>query len=106
MTNEEILIMLTQTDARSRRNEGRIRELEGNQESLRRLTTAVEVMAGEQQHQTVRLQALQTDVQSLDGKVDAMERKPVRRWESLWDKLVLVVLSALVTFLLTRLGLV
>lgn len=105
LTSEELLIKLTETDARSRRNEGRVRELEANQESLRRLTTAVEVMAGEQQHQTARMQSLQTDVHALDGKVDALERKPGRRWESMAEKLLLVILSAAITFVLTRIGL-
>jgi len=98
MTNEELLVKLTETEARSRRNEGA-------QEALRRLATAVEVMANEQRHQTGKLSSLQSDLQTLDGKVDALEQKPSRRWEAAAEKALLVVISSVVTFLLARLGL-
>ena len=104
MTNEEIIIKLTEIEGRSRRNEGRIRDLEAGQEALRRMATAVEVLAGEQQHQTGQLTAMQRDLQTLDGKVDGLERKPGRRWEALVEKLILVTASAVITYLLTRVG--
>lgn len=105
MTNEEIVIRLTETDARARRNEARIRDLEIGQETLRKLATAVEVLAGEQQHQTGKLSAMQTDLRTLDGKLDALEQKPGKRWDAVVEKLILVVASAVVTYFLTRLGL-
>lgn len=105
MTNEEIVIKLTEVEARSRRNEGRIRDLETGQEALRKLATAVEVLAGEQQHQTGKMTSLQQDIQALDGKVDALERKPGKRWEAIAEKLFLVIGSAVITYLLTALGL-
>lgn len=105
MTNGELLVKLTETEARARRNEGRIRDLESGQEALRRLATAVEVLANEQRHQTGRLASLQNDLQALGGKVDSLEQKPGRRWEAAAEKALLVVISAVITFLLARLGL-
>ena len=105
MTSEEWIIKLTEVEARSRRNEGRIRDLETGQEALRELATAVKVLAGEQQHQTGQLSAVQRDLQTLDGKVDALERRPARRWDALVEKVILAVSTAVVTYFLTRMGL-
>lgn len=105
MTSEEWIIKLTEVEARSRRNEGRIRDLETGQEALRELATAVKVLAGEQQHQTGQLSAVQRDLQTLDGKVDALERRPARRWDALVEKVILAVATAVVTYFLTRMGL-
>src|SRR5699024_3765410 len=103
--SEEWIIKLTEVEARSRRNEGRIRDLETGQEALRELATAVKVLAGEQQHQTGQLSAVQRDLQTLDGKVDALERRPARRWDALVEKVILAVATAVVTYFLTRMGL-
>ena len=94
MTSEEWIIKLTEVEARSRRNEGRIRDLETGQEALRELATAVKVLAGEQQHQTGQLSAVQRDLQTLDGKVDALV-----------EKVILAVATAVVTYFLNRMGL-
>ena len=105
MGNRDWIVKLTEVEARSRRNEGRIRDLETGQETLRELATAVKVLAGEQQHQTGQLSSVQRDLRTLDGKVDALEQRPGRRWEALAEKILLAVATAAVTYLLTRLGL-
>ena len=105
MGNRDWIVKLTEVEARSRRNEGRIRDLETGQETLRELATAVKVLAGEQQHQTGQLSSVQRDLRTLDGKVDALEQRPGRRWEALAEKILLTVATAAVTYLLTRLGL-
>ena len=45
------------------------------------------------------------DVSRLDGKVDALEMKPGKRWEGLTDKLLWGVAGAVLTWLLARAGL-
>ena len=62
MNEEELLIKLTQTEARSKRNEGRIKELEADGPTLNRMATAVEVLANEQRHQTEELSKLKHTV--------------------------------------------
>jgi hypothetical protein len=43
-------------------------------------------------------------VSRLDGKVDALERKPGKRWENLADKLLWGVVGAVLTWFLARMG--
>ena len=75
----------------------RIGALEQGQETLRRLATAVEVLS-------TRQESMADSVGRLDEKLDALERRPAKRWESLTDKLLLALAGAFVSFLLTRGG--
>ena len=59
--------------------------------------TAVEVLA-------TRQESMADSVGRLDEKLDALERRPAKRWESLTDKLLLALAGAFVSFLLTRGG--
>ena len=104
MNEEELLIKLTQTEARSKRNEGRIKELEADGPTLNRMATAVEGLANEQRHQTEELSKLKHTVADLGNKVDALERKPAKRWDAVVEKIVLAVAAAMVSFWLARLG--
>ena len=61
-------------------------------------------MAAEQKHQTEALNTVRESVSRLDGKVDALEMKPGKRWESLVDKLIWGVAGAVLAFLLARMG--
>ena len=105
MNEEELLIKLTQTEARSRRNEGRIKDLEADGSTVSRMAAAVEVLANEQRHQTQALDELKSTVDGLGQKVDAMEHRPAKRWETVVDKMILAAAAALVSFFLARLGL-
>ena len=105
MTEETVSIRLTETDARSRSNTRRIEDLEKKVELLGRLTTAMEVMASEQKHLSVVISEVKKTVSSLDTKVETLEQKPSRRWESVTEKLLLAAVSAAAAFFLGRLGL-
>lgn len=93
-----MMVKLAEIDQRSRANTRRIETLERSQEALNRLTTSVEVLVREQQR-------IREDLSSLSGKLDAMERRPLRRWEAVTEKILLVLASALVTYVLTQVGL-
>lgn len=75
---------LTEVEAQAKRNEGRIKKLEGEHEVLNRLVTAVEVMATKQN-------TMGESVDRLEKKVDAIEDKPAQQW----DKLVGAIIGAL-----------
>lgn len=75
---------LTVVEDRSLRNEGRIKKLEGEHEVLHELAKSVAVMAE-------RMKTMNDNVDSLTGKVDALEDKPAERW----DKLISTVIGAL-----------
>ena len=75
----------------------RVEGLERGQEALNRLATAVEVLAAKQDN-------MGRNVGRLSEKLDALEQRPARRWDSLLDKILLLLAGAFVTFLLSQGG--
>lgn len=88
MTQEEMEVRLVETEARSKSNTHRLDEMDEKVDTLNRLATAVEVMATEQKHQTETMAEIKTDVNTLGTKVDAIEKKPAKRWDGMVDKLI------------------
>lgn len=88
MTQEEMAVRLVETEARSKSNTHRLDEMDEKVDTLNRLATAVEVMAMEQKHQTETMAEIKTDVNTLGTKVDAIEKKPAKRWDGMVDKLI------------------
>lgn len=89
---------LTAVEERSKSNTKRLDKLEESTEAISRLATSMEVMA-ERQEQVA------DTVEKLDGKVTAIEQKPVKRWDSLVDKIIWAIVAAVIGFLLARIGL-
>ena len=89
---------LTQVEQRSKSNTHRLEKLEESTEAINRLATSMEVMASKQE------QVAET-VEKLDGKVTALEEKPLRRMDGLVDKIIWAVCAAVITFVLARMGL-
>ncbi|MBQ7144712.1 MAG: hypothetical protein IJR65_06095 [Oscillospiraceae bacterium] len=104
MTTDEMAVKLAETEARSKSNTHRLDALEGQIDAVNRLATAVEVMATEQKHQTETIKEIKADVTSLDGKVEAIEQKPARKWEGLAEKVLWALVAAAITFILSRIG--
>lgn len=86
MTQEEMAVKLAEVDARSKSNTHRLDDMDEKVDTLRRLTAAVEVMAAEQKHQRETMQEIKADVTALGQKVDAIEKKPGKRWDGMVDK--------------------
>ena len=97
MTGEEMAVKLTDVDARCKSNTHRINGLEEKVDVLGRLTTAVEVMATEQKHQTSTMAEIRKDVANLDAKVETIEQKPAKRWDGMVEKIIYGIVGALVT---------
>ena len=95
---------LTSLEQRCKSNGHRLEHLEKQQEAIHSLAASIQVMAAEQKHQTEAINTVREDVSRLDGKVDALEMKPGKRWEGLVDKLIWGVAGAILTFLLARAG--
>ena len=89
---------LTEVEAKSDRNEGRIKKLENEQSALHDLAKSMAVMAEKQ------AQVADT-VDKLDGKVTALEEKPAKRWEDLVNKIIWAVAAALIGFAFAQIGL-
>ena len=89
---------LTQVEQRSKSNTHRLEKLEASTEAISRLATSMEVMASKQE------QVAET-VEKLDGKVTALEEKPVKRIDGLVDKIIWAVCAAVISVILARIGL-
>ena len=95
---------LTSLEQRCKSNGHRLEHLEKQQEAIHSLAASIQVMASEQKHQTEAINTVREDVSRLDGKVDALEMKPGKRWEGLVDKMIWGVAGAILAFLLARAG--
>lgn len=98
MENEALALKLQETTDRSVRNEGRIKKLEQEHTTLQQLATSVAVMAEQ-------LKTMNTNVTSLNEKVDLLEKKPAKRWESIVEKVIWAVAAAVIAFMLGKMGL-
>lgn len=95
MNVEEVAVRMAEVDARCKSNTHRLNEMEEKVDTLHRLTAAVEVMAAEQKHQGETMAEIKTDVTALGQKVDAIEKKPAKRWDGMVDKLLYGMVGAL-----------
>lgn len=98
MNTEDLAVKIQEVVDRSLRNEGRIKKLESEQESIRSLATSVAVMAEQ-------LKTMNTSVCALTNKVEELEEKPGKRWESIVEKTIWAIAAAVIAFLLGRIGL-
>ena len=105
MDHEDIAVKLAEVDARCRSNTHRLDDMDGKVDTLQRLTTAVEIMAAEQKHQSNTMAEIKTDVTALGKKVDVIEKKPGKRWEGIVEKALWAVCAAVIAFLLAKIGL-
>ena len=98
MDNEALALKLQETTDRSLRNEGRIKKLEREHETLQQLATSVAVMAEQ-------MKAMNNNVNALTNTVGELEEKPAKRWDSIVDKIIWAFLAAVIAFILGRFGL-
>lgn len=96
---------LTEVESRSKSNTHRIDNLEQSTKAITSIATSVEVMATELKHQTTAMAEIKTNVAKLDSKVETIEQKPAKRWDSVVEKAILVVLTAIITYILSKVGL-
>ena len=97
MTGEEMAEAIVRVEERIHRNEGRIKNLENTQELLNKTATSVEVM-------TAKLATIEQNVTLLMQKVDKLENLPGKRWEAVLEKALLVVVGAVITAALAKVG--
>lgn len=95
MNQEEMAVKLAEVDSRSKSNTHRINELSEQIDAVNRLATAVEVMATEQKHQTEAVASIKQSVNDLDAKVEAIEKKPAKRWDGIVEKFTSGLVGAL-----------
>lgn len=89
---------LTEVEQRSKSNQYRCAELEKRQNNLDELVGTVKVLA-------VREEQVESDVKEIKNDVKSLTEKPAKKWEGLGDKILTVVVGALVGFILAQIGL-
>ena len=97
MDLEQLALNWQKTDDRSIRNEGRIKKLENEHETLHKLTTSVAVMAE-------KVSTMANVVDNLDSRVNSIEDKPAQKWDGLMDKIILTVAAGVIGFVLAQIG--
>ena len=97
MTLEELAVQMKEIEDRSIRNEGRIKKLEAGNDALQTLATKVAVME-------VQLQQIRQSIDTLTQKVELMEAKPGKKWDSIVDKIAWALIAAALGFILAHIG--
>lgn len=105
MAAEDMAVKLAEVDQRAKSNAHRLEKLEQQTDALNSLASSVEVMANEQKHQTEAILDIKMNVTALGGKVETLERKPGKRWESIVEKVIFTVVAAVIGFVLAKIGL-
>ena len=98
MTNAELAVKVQQVEDRSESNARRLDEVE------KKLADNDEMLASIARLDQ-RQEDMDTDVKEIKTDVKALAVKPAKRWESVVDKALMAVVTALVGYVLIKLGL-
>lgn len=98
MEETEVAGRLSAVEQRSKSNSHRLDALEKQTEAVNELATSVAVMAE-------RVETTGDKVDSLCSDVQELKSEPGKRWKSVVEKVIYIVVAAVVGFILARLGL-
>ncbi len=97
MTGEELALKVQRVDDRSKSNAHRLDDVE------KKLADNDEMLASIARLDQ-RQKDMDTDVKEIKADVKALAGKPAKRWESIVDKVLMAAVTALVGYVLVRLG--
>lgn len=89
---------LTEVEARSKSNADRIDAIADRQDKLDDLVGSVKALA-------VREEKVETDVREIKQDVKILAGRSGKLWDSMVDKIILTIVSAIIGFLLANIGL-
>ena len=89
---------MTEIEARSKSNAHRLDDVEKRQDNFDKLVISVEKLALKEQN-------VENDVKEIKSDVKTLTSKSGKRWDGLIDKAIIVVATAVITFMLSKLGL-
>lgn len=89
---------VTEVEERSKSNTKRIDKMEKRQDNLEKLVETVGEIKVEMKHNRSDLDEIKTDVKTLTGKGG-------KRWDSVTEKVIMLVIAAVVGYMLKHLGL-
>jgi predicted nucleic acid-binding Zn-ribbon protein len=95
LSSDNILVRISEIEARAKSNSHRIDRLEKDSEALNRLAISVEVLAGEQKN-------LIEKIGSVDKKVGELERVPRDRWNNTVGYILSSACASIITALIAR----
>jgi len=98
VTNEEIAVELGATGERLEALDNRLSVVEKDQRALSDLTSSVRVLASDQGH-------LKDDVGEIKTDVKSLMVKPAKRWDSLVDKVIYLIVAGIIGYALAKAGL-
>lgn len=88
---------LASVEARSQSNTHRLDEVEKRQDNLDKLVATVEVLA-------VKESNVENDVKEMKVDVKTLISKPGKKWDGLIDKIINVLVGAILGYMLLKLG--
>ena len=88
---------LTEVEDRAKSNSHRLDEMEKRQNDQEKLISSVSVLA-------TKLEAVDSDVKEIKKDVKEITAKPGKRWDAIVEKVILTVVSAILLYILARLG--
>lgn len=89
---------LTDVENLAKSNKHRIEDVEKRQDNLDELVSTVKVLA-------VREENVESDVKEIKSDVKSLTSKPGQRWDSLVEKVLMMIVAAVVGFILAQVGL-
>ena len=94
MNQDEMSEKLIEVDQRSKSNKHRLDKMEERQDNLEQLTSAFTKMETEQSY-------IKKDVGEIKADVKTLAEKPAKRWDSIIERVITVVVGAVVGYLLS-----
>ena len=88
---------LTEVEERSKSNKHRLDDLEKRQDNLDDLVGTVKVLA-------VREENVESDVKEIKSDVKSLTSKSGKRWDSMVEKIVWLVVAAVVGYMIAHVG--
>ena len=97
MTHEEVVALLATVDSRSKSNTHRLDEQQKQINDQEKLIATVSSIATKQE-------TMESDIKEIKQDIKESKERPVRRGEAIFDKLVYALLAALLTYILSKMG--
>lgn len=97
MDEKNIEHRLTEVEGRSKSNSHRLDEMEKRQDNLDELVGTVKLLA-------FREEAVEKDVKEIKSDVKSLASKPAKRWDSLVNQLITILVAAIAGFILAQIG--
>lgn len=94
MNQDEISEKLVEVDARSKSNKHRLDKMEDRQDCFDKLVNTFSGMQTEQEY-------IKKDVGEIKADVKSLAEKPAKRWESIVEKALTVIVGAVVGYFLS-----